>query len=167
VQRARRVGARGHVVLAALGLAAGLSTGVAAAYWTGGGTGSGSAAAGTAAPLTTVTATASASSLLYPGGSAHLTLTVRNPNPYAVTITSVTGNGLVTASGGSGLCVTTGVSFSPPTAGLPFTVPAAVGAVQGTVVATLEGAAQMSSASDSGCQGATFTIPVALAGQSA
>lgn len=159
-RRVRRVGLRAHAVVGIVGLGVGLSTGVAAAFWTAGGTGAGSAAAGAAIPLTTVAATASSTSLLYPDGpAADLTLTVHNANTYDVTVTGVTGDGAVTATGGIGTCATTGVTFTTPTAGLPFTLPA-----NGSVTVVLTGAARMSGSSENGCQGATFTVPVALTG---
>lgn len=161
-----RVGLRGPAGLALLGTFVMVSSGVAAAYWSAGGSGSGSVTAGTAAPLTTVTATASTTSLLYPGGpAADLSLTVRNANPYAVSITGLSANGAVTAAGGIGTCVTTGVSLTTPTAGLPFTVPARAAGTDGSITVSMTAAAQMTSASENGCQGATFTVPVTLIGQ--
>lgn len=157
---------RAALLVGALGVAV-LSTGTGFAYWAASGAGSGAAAAGTATPLTTVVTTASATSLLYPGGpAADVRLTVSNPNPYPVTITSVSANGAVTAGAGAGTCVTTGVTLATPTAGLPFTVPARAGTTNGSATVTLTGAAQMSSASETGCQGRTFTLPVALTGAS-
>ncbi len=144
-----------------------LSSGVAAAYWTAGGSGSGSVSAGTASPLTTVSATASTTSLLYPSGpAADLAMTVRNPNPYPVSITGLSANGAVTAAGGIGTCTTTGVALATPTAGLPFTVPARAAGTDGSITVSLTAAAQMTSTSENGCQGATFTVPVTLTGQS-
>ena len=157
---------RAALLVGAVGVAV-LTTGTGFAYWEASGAGSGAAAAGTATPLTTVATTASATSLLYPGGpAADVRLTVSNPNPYPVTITSVAANGAVTAGAGAGTCVTTGVALATPTAGLPFTVPARNGTTNGSVTVTLTGAAQMSNASENGCQGATFSIPVTLAGAS-
>lgn len=148
-----------------MGVFLGLGTGVAAAYWTAGGVGSGTVDAGTAAPLTTVTATASTTGLLYPNGPvADLTMSVRNPNPYAINVTAVSANGPVTASGGIGTCTVTGVSFTAPTAGVPFTVPAKAGGTDGSVLVVLVAAVQMDGASENGCQDATFTVPVSLTG---
>ncbi len=141
-----------------------LSSGVAVAFWAAAGAGSGTAKAGTATPLTTVTATASTTSLLYPGGLADVKVTVRNPNPYPVSITSVAANGAVTAATGIGTCATTGVSLATPTAGLPFTVPARAAGVDGSNTVTLTNGAQMTNASDTGCQDATFTIPLTMTG---
>lgn len=161
-----RVGLRGPAGLVVLGTFVVLSSGVAAAYWTAGGSGSGSVSAGTASPLTTVVATASTTSLLYPSGpAADLSLTVRNPNPYPFSVTGVSANGAITAAGGIGTCVTTGVSLTAPTAGLPFAVPARAGGTDGSITVSLTAAAQMTAASENGCQEATFTVPVTLTGQ--
>lgn len=136
-------------------------TGTGLAYWAASGTGEGAAVAGTARPLTAVGTTSPGAGQLYPGGSSGFSLQVSNPNPYPVTITGVTANGPVTATGGIGSCTTTGVSLAAPTGGLPFTV-----GPEASLTVTLAGAATMSNASDNGCQGATFTIPVALVGSS-
>lgn len=139
-----------------------LGTGTAVAYWAAAGSGTGTAAAGTAQPLSTVTTSASTTSVLYPGGpAADVALVVLNPNPYPVTITGVSADGPVIASGGLGTCTTHGVTFSPPASGLPFTVSPSASAT-----VTLGGAAEMSTAAENGCQGATFTLPVALTGES-
>jgi hypothetical protein len=139
------------VVVASIGVS------VAFAAWTVGGGGSGTATATSAQPLTTSVATTSAQ--LYPGISgADLYLTVNNPNPFPVTITSVNANGAAVADAGHPACVTTGVSYTTQattqTVGantsLSFTVPGVA----------------MSNASDTGCQGATFTIPVTFTASS-
>lgn len=157
---------RTYLAIALLGIAV-LGTGTSYAFWAAAGSGNGAAAAGSAVPLTTVATTASATSLLYPGGpAADIRLTVRNPNTYPVTISSVTANGAVTANGGIGTCATTGVALVSPTGGLPFTVPAKAAGTDGSITVTLTGAAQMSNASENGCQQASFTIPVSLSGAS-
>jgi uncharacterized protein with beta-barrel porin domain len=83
-------------------------------------------------------------------------ITVNNPNTYPVTVTSVSPNGSPTAAGGTGTCATTGVSLTTASPGTA--VPA-----NGSATLTLAGAASMTSASETGCQNATFTIPVTVA----
>jgi len=128
------------------------------AYFHATGSGTGSAKAGS---LQTVTVSALAggdapSSLLLPGGSADVILRVNNPNAFAVTLVSVTGNGSITAdSGGHPGCTTTGLTFTNQTT-LSVSVPA------GSSLVHLSGAASMSAASSNGCQGAIFSIPVAI-----
>ena len=134
------------------------------AAWTSAGNGSGIAKASTAQALTTVTATASAG--LYPGANAALALQVSNPNPYPVTVTDVTGNGTITADASHSTCGQdathpTGVTYTDQH-NLSISVPA-----NGTTSVSVSNSVHMSNASDNSCQGATFTIPVALTGASA
>ncbi len=145
-RRNRKIGVFTLVLVVAFGAAA------AFAAWTVGGGGSGTATAVSAQSLTTSTATTTAA--LYPGiTGANLYLTVNNSNAFPVTITSVNANGAaVPDSGHAAGCVTTGVTYAttatskivPASGSLSFTIPSVA----------------MSNASDTGCQGATFTIPV-------
>jgi hypothetical protein len=134
------------------------SAGVAVAYVTTVGAGTGTASAGT---MQTVTVSAlaggdSPSSRLYPGGpAADVILRINNPNAFTVQVASVAANGTITADAGHPGCTTTGVTFTAPT-NPNITVAA------GASLVHLSGAAGMSSASVSGCQGATFSIPVTL-----
>lgn len=134
--------------------------GLVYAAWTTSGSGSGYAKAQSAQALTTVDVSASTAATLYPGASGDVQIRVSNPNAYPVRVTGVTGNGAITADSGHPGCVTTGVSFADQT-GLTLDVSA-----NGTADRTFTGAASMSNASDNGCQGATFTIPVSLTGAS-
>jgi hypothetical protein len=142
-----------------------MAVGFVYAAWTTNGTGSGYAKAGTSQALTTVDVSASTSATLYPGVSGDVLLRVKNPNPYAVTVTAVSGNGTITPDGGHSGCSPTGVTFTNQT-GLTINVPAKSGGVDGEVETTLTNAASMSNASVNACQGATFTIPVSLTGSS-
>ena len=137
-----------------------LVTGIAVASWLSSGTGSGNAKATTAQALSTVDASASTTSQLYPGGTGDLKITIHNPNPYPIRVASITQNGAVTGSGGTGTCTTTGVSLSALSS-LTDDVPA-----NSSVTFTHAAAISMTNASDDGCQGATFTIPVSLTGAS-
>jgi len=83
-------------------------------------------------------------------------LRVNNPNAYTVTLVSVSGNGTITPDGGHAGCTTTGVSFTNQT-GLSTTIGAS-----GTTLVHLSTAAGMATTSSSGCQGATFSIPVSI-----
>jgi hypothetical protein len=138
-----------------------IAAGLAYAAWTASGTGSGYAKAGAATALTTNDVSATTVGDLYPGTSGNVKVSINNPNPYPVQVTSITnGTGSITATGGIGTCTTTGVTFANQT-GLTINIPA-----NGTTAATLSNAASMSNASENGCQGATFTIPVSLSGAS-
>jgi hypothetical protein len=129
--------------------------------WVVGGSGNAYSKALSSQNLTTVDATASTTASLYPGGSGSVTLSIVNPNPFAVTVTGVAESGAIAADGAHVTACTAGlhkVTFTDQT-GLSISVPA--GSL-GTVV-TLSGTpAAMGATSDNGCQGATFTIPVTL-----
>ena len=155
-RRSRRRSRKLAVIVVSLTAALGATAAFAA--WTVGGGGSGTATATSSQNLTTSVATTTAA--LYPGiTGANLYLTVNNPNPFAVAITSVNANGAAVADGSHATCVTTGVSYA--TTAVTHTVPA-----NGSVSFTVPSVA-MSNASDTGCQGATFTIPVTFTAASA
>lgn len=146
------------IALALVGSVAAI--GIAIAAFDSSGQGDGIALSGSMLPVT-VAATVGGdtpSTLLQPGSTADVILRVTNSNAASVTLTAVTGNGTITASGGIGSCPTgsTGVTFTDQTS-LSTTIPAS-----STVLIHLAGAASMSSSSLSGCQGATFSIPVAV-----
>jgi hypothetical protein len=133
------------------------AAGIAFAAWTASGTGSGSAKATSAQGLVVTAGTASGD--LYPGGVGNVQLHVQNPNPYAVTITDVTGNGAITSDNAT--CTpNSGVTFTAQH-GLSQGVPA-----NSSANITLTGAAAMATTSDNACQGATFTIPVSVSAHS-
>ncbi len=150
--------ARRRVVAVVVGTVGALAATAAFAAWTVGGGGTGTATAVSALPLTTSVATTTAA--LYPGitGSA-LYLKVNNPNPFPVAITSVNANGAAVPDAGHPTCTTTGVTFT--TTAVTQTV-----AASGQATFTVAGVA-MTNASDTGCQGATFTIPVTFTSASA
>ncbi len=150
-------GRRGLILSLSVGLL--FAAGIAFAAWTATGTGSGYAKATTAQPLTTVDVSATTPATLYPGATGDVLLRINNPNPYPVVVNDVTGNGAITASNPS--CNVASVTFTDQT-GLSLNVPASSAATF-----TLSGAVQMSTAANDNCQGATFTIPVALTGSSA
>ena len=150
--------ARRRIVALVVGTAGALAATAAFAAWTVGGGGTGTATATSASALTTSAATTTAA--LYPGiTGANLYLKVNNPNPVPVAITSVNANGAAVPDAGHSTCVTTGVTFT--TTAVTQTVPA-----NGNLSFTAAGVA-MTNASDTGCQGATFTIPVTFTSASA
>jgi hypothetical protein len=135
---------------------ASLGAGTAYAYFSSSGSGTGSASTGSMQTVTVAASTGTPSTPLEPGGSGDVTLSVTNPNDFDVTLVGVTSSGTVTADSGHSGCTTTGVSFVSPT-GLSMAIPA-----DGTTQVDLPAAATMSAASSSGCQGATFSIPVTI-----
>lgn len=136
------------------------AVGLVYAAWTTTGSGSGYAKAGSSAALTTIDVSASTTASLYPGVDGNVVIKINNPNSYPVRVTDVTGNGAITADSGHTGCVTTGVTFTNQT-GKTIDI-----AANSSTQTTLNNAAHMSNASDNGCQGATFTIPVSLSGAS-
>ncbi|BCW50545.1 hypothetical protein [Arthrobacter sp. StoSoilB13] len=135
--------------------------GTAYAYWATTGIGNGSATNGT---MQTVTVDAlipgdTLQTSLVPGGSADVVLRATNPNSHAVTVYGIAANGAVTADAAHPGCTTTGVTFTPPAAPLAPTVTIQANT---SILLTLEGAASMSAASLSACQGAQFNVPVTL-----
>lgn len=117
-----------------------------------------------AAKTLTLDVTGTVSADLYPGGpGASVTITVANP--YAgrsITVTGIASTGDVTVTPLPGsTCTTTGITVHAPASGLPFTV--AAGATSTGV--TLPAVVKMGTSADSGCQGATFTIPFQVTGK--
>jgi hypothetical protein len=153
-----KIAKRGAVLLTLLGVL--MAGTIALAAWTAGGTGAGYAKATTAQALTTVDASGSTTAQLYPGGTGDMKLRIDNPNPYAVTVTTVTGSGTITSDKGAACNAATGVTFTNQT-GQTLAVPAG-----SAVTFTLTGSVAMSNASDNSCQGGIFTIPVTLTGTS-
>ncbi|MBC7632209.1 hypothetical protein [Aeromicrobium sp.] len=129
----------------------------ASAYWAGSGGGSGSAATGTARAVTLSSATASAQ--LQPGGQAAVELSITNPNPGSVRVTSLAldttqGIGGFTVDSSHSACVLTTLSFSTQTNNSSgWTVPGA-----GSLPVTLANSLSMSTSAGSACQGASFTV---------
>lgn len=143
------------LALAALVL---LLAGSAAAYFTAEGDGRGDASTTTLEDLTVV---GSASTSLHPGGSADLELLVTNPNGFPVSVDAVVAAMEdVEVIGGVGSCADPDLSFIEPDA----TALAAMGplAADAETEITLEGALSMGAAAQSGCQGASFDVPVTV-----
>jgi hypothetical protein len=107
--------------------------------------------------LTLSDASASTTAQLYPGGTGDIWIKVTNSNPFAVTVTSVTGAGTITSDKGAACDAATGVTFTNTT-GLSQAVGAGA-----TVTFSLAGKVAMSNASDNSCQGAVFSVPITLA----
>lgn len=143
---------------AAVALLLAMGGGAAYAYFSSHGSGSGVATAGTGPQsVTIVAATGTPTSSLQPGGSADLTLTLNNPNSFAVKITGISQNGTLTVAGDSGCTASNSGVTVPTQTGLSVTIPAGSGQV-----AHIANGAAMSSSSNSGCQGAQFQVPVTV-----
>ncbi|RJT86136.1 hypothetical protein D6T64_17855 [Cryobacterium melibiosiphilum] len=130
---------------------------VAYGYWTGAGVGAGSAGSGTTVPLELSAGAVSAG--LYPGGSANVTLTVKNSNAGPVRINRFSLN---TALGTSGFTVESGLttcalSFTADSTGWDI-VARESSTVASTTSITLGGAILMGTGATSDCQGKSITV---------
>jgi len=133
-----------------------LSSG-AHAYFRSPGSGTGTATTGTLHPVTLVALVVSdtPTSTLVPGGSADLILKVNNPNSSNATLVAIAprAGGSVTPSLPG--CTTSGVSLAAiGSLSIPLT--------PGSNTVHISNGATMSTASVSGCQGATFAIDVTI-----
>ena len=146
-----------HLV-ATVAMVAVMGVGAAYAYFSSAGTGSGSASTGTLQQVTLVAVTGTPQTHLQPGGTGDVLLSVTNPNASPVQLVSVTGGGALSVRGGTSCtAANAGVAFHDQS-GLAVTIPAHASSVP----VTLANAASMAYASASGCQGATFLIPVTI-----
>lgn len=155
-----RVRLKAAIVVGALGVAA--STTVALAEWSSSATGTGTAQSSHDSP-SHITASAFAPDL-YPGASNTVMVSVDNPNPYPVVVTSISSGTSAAQTGGLGTCSANSVtsdSLAP--------VGGAAGVLQsdGTTMtiapsgsATFQLTTHMVANADNGCQGLTFTLPL-------
>lgn len=151
--RKRKVGAVSIIMLMLTG------GGIAAALWSANGSGSGQAKALTAQSLTVTAATGAAD--LYPGFTGgDVFFTVTNPNPYAVTFTSMT-PGTITSSNPSG-CAATNLSVLSAS-GLSI----AVGASTTSATQSIANVVTLAAGAPDACQGVTFTVALTLSGSQA
>lgn len=151
-----RIAAR--VLLAALVATFALFAGTAYAYEAGSGAGSGNAAVETVHAIAITSGVPTTT--LVPGGRADLALVVTNPNPFALTVTSVAGRGgPVMVAGGTGCDGTDATVRVSTETGLDLVL------AHGQNTLTIATGAVMGPNSPTGCQHATFDIPVELTAQ--
>ncbi|GAA0416483.1 hypothetical protein Aca07nite_08870 [Actinoplanes capillaceus] len=137
------------------------SSGAAWALWGLGGSGVSSAAADEVIQLQ-LTAQPRPNNPLFPGARSALSITVRNDNRFPVLITTVrpgTDPITVDTAHGDAGCTHTGISLTKSTFSVVWRIPA-----QRTSTFSLSNAITMSNASDSACQGGTFTVPLVANG---
>lgn len=161
---------RHHTVLIACLVMAGTlaAAGAAQAYWRSSGSGSGAATTGGTVAVQLSAGTPVVA--LRPGGQSAVSLVVSNPNASSVRLNSLvldsargTSGFTVDAGHASGCSLTGLLTFaSQNNGGVGWTIPAAVGPTPGTQSITLANALSMSSAAPTGCQGATFTVYLAV-----
>jgi len=155
-----KFGRKALIGVAATVAALGAGGGVAFAVWTvtGSGDGGGAASVASSLTITEVTPTGSSASL-YPGGPAGpVEFEVANPNPFAVTITSLTWGTPV--SGTPSACASSNVSVdanAPTTASISIPADATAGTVY-----TVDGVLDLAHSAGPGCEGASFTVPLSV-----
>jgi hypothetical protein len=139
------------------GVVALTGVGVAFAAWTSTGTGSGQATATTAQNLT-VTVAQNVTGL-YPTGSKDVSFTVKNNNPYRVTLDSALISNLAVVGAPAG-CSLSAINVTTPAS--LSDVLAAGATTSAAHVATIS----MGANADDGCQGQSFTFDVTVSGHS-
>ncbi len=150
---------RSRKILVAVAVVAVAVTGAfASAAWLSSGSGNGAAKADTQKGIVVTAGTPTAQ--LYPGAKGDLKVDVKNNNPYPIAVTTINGDGAITAS--DDVCTkSTGVTYTDQS-GVGTKI--AAGA---TVSITLKDSVAMDNTSDDACQGATFTVPVKVTALSA
>lgn len=144
------------VLVAAATLGMGACAGTAYAVFTATATGTANATVGALTAVKVVPAMGSPATSLFPGHFAPLRLTLTNPNPRAVTVIGIAQDGTVVVAGGTG-CSAADAGVSVPTeSSLSFTL------TPGTHSFTLATGASMATTSASGCQGASFQVPLTV-----
>lgn len=145
-----------------------MSSGVAYAFWSTTGAGTGAASSGASQALTLTPGTTNANAL-YPNASGDVVIVVSNPNPFNVSLDSLTlpataatayTNAGLTTLNASCNSAGTGVTWSYSTKALSGVVVAKkTGGVNGTLTLTLTNGASMSNGSDNSCQSSFFKLP--------
>jgi hypothetical protein len=132
---------------------------IARAAWSANTSGSGEAVAITAQAIT-LSPLGTGSATMYPGGpAATIYFQASNPNPYAVTFTSVSYSN--PSSGSTTSCANSNISVSPSA---PSTVSVALPAGAVNVPLSIPGVLQLSHSALDGCQGVPFFVSVQLIG---
>ena len=148
--------------LVAVGILTGsaLATTFAFAAWNASGSGQATVQGKTAQALTV--SNVAISDALYPSATSGVKVSVTNPNPYPVTVTSIEGNGAITVDSLHSDCAASNVSFTNQT----LASGVVLGANDGNATIETAGGVKMIANAADACQGATFTIPVKAVGAS-
>jgi hypothetical protein len=146
--------------IAATTAAVALGGGIAFAVWSVSGSGSGGATATVASTLTVnQIVPTGAGANLYPGGVSGVAYTITNPNPFAVTVTSVTWG--TPTSNNTTSCPSANVAID---ASAPTTVSLAVPANSTSSAFVTGGVLDMLHTAPNGCQGVSFNVPMTVTG---
>lgn len=101
--------------------------------------------------------------MLYPTGESDVTVTVTNPNPYAVQVTNID-EGTAGPATAAANCTDSTVTWSGDADGYDYTETINAGASHTFV---LSDAVAMSNLAEDACQNAEFTVPVDVTAASA
>jgi len=145
------------IAIAAVPAMALAGTGIAFAAWTLSGSGSGTAGAAGTQNLVIAGVNPAAGSLFPGGPAAPVDLTIDNPNPYPVNVTSITWG--APSSPNTGLCASNQLSIdagATPSSSVNFTIPANTTSPTEVVAGVLD----MASTAPQGCANLDFTVPV-------
>jgi hypothetical protein len=137
-----------------------IGAGVSFAVWTLGGSGSGTGAATVASSLTVTGITPSGpAASLYPGGPpASVYFSFTNPNPFAVTVTSITWG--TPTSNNTTSCPSSNISID---ASAPTAVSISIPANQTSGPAyQVPGVLDLAHSAPNGCQGVSFNTPMTI-----
>jgi hypothetical protein len=139
-----------------------VGAGVAFAVWSASGSGSGTGAGATAVALTVNPSTPTgANSNIYPGGPpGTVQFTITNPNPYAVSLTGLSWNGVTSTNTSSCASGNLSIDGSAPTS-MPAVIVAA-GATSPLI--DVNGVIDMVSTAPPGCQAVAFEAGLTVTG---
>ena len=143
-----------------VGIAAG-AAGVSYAVWSASGSGTGTGAAAVAKGLTVIAQTPTgANASIYPGGPAGpVQFYISNPNPYPITITTVSWG--TASSGDTTTCANSNISVDT---NAPTSVSLAVAANGASGPFTISGVLDLAHSAGDGCQGVSFNVPMTITG---
>ncbi len=137
-----------------------VGTGIAFAAWTSTGSGTGSATAGTDAGLTVSAASVSG---LYPNQATTQNVTISNPNPYMVKLSTLVLDSVTTATPGCSVSITD-IHGNNPGNSKDVSALASLAASSGSTVVAFP--VKVENSLPNGCQGATFTLTYTASGAS-
>lgn len=160
----------GPALLVALLLTGTLTTGTAYAFWAATASGAATAQSASAVALG-VSATSTPTASLYPGRTEDLAVRLSNPNPYPVSLTTLTAASVSSsdpvACPATSITLPAAVTTALLTGGYTLPTPLGVPAGATGTAASLSGFLTMATTAPDGCQGRTFTVTLAFSGSQA
>jgi len=146
--------------------AVGIASGVGFAAWTASGNGNGQSKSIARQALTVEASVASEQ--LYPGATADVVMTVKNPNPYPINLSAIYSNGTIVPGNAGCTAQNDGVAFASAWAApAKKALSGIVIAAKGSYDLTVKDGITMSNDSVDACSASSFTVPVAVDAASA